>query len=237
MKNDVTQAVLKELEIHGFQGRIEPRGKHQAIVWDQGGKSRFYICPVTPSDVRSWVNARGDVRRMLREPAEDLSNVIFLPQVHVDGECALTNSRHVADAFDKRHDHVLRDVDNLMKTLDSPELGSRMFRLSMVEDASGISRRSFEITKQGFMLLAMGFTGSKAIRFKLAFIDAFEALERAALTVGLSSALAISDARIAKLEGEIEAVADLILEAPAPSVVRKGTFIRPSVMRKLRRMA
>jgi Rha family phage regulatory protein len=231
---------MTELEANGLHGRLEHRSKHLAIVWEQAGKSHQYICPATPSDVRARINARGDIRRIIRgissgEP--DTSNVILLPQLRVEGDAALTNSRHVAEAFDKRHDHVVRDIDNLLKSLDSPELGGRLFRQAMVPDGSGIDRRTFDMTKQGFMLLAMGFTGSKAIRFKLSFIDAFEALERVVLTGGMSDALANAAGRIAKLEGEIEAVTDLLLEAPAPAPARKAQIIRPSLMRKLRRMA
>lgn len=238
MRNEVTDAVMRELEAHGLHGSIEHRGKHQAVVWEQDGKRRSYICPLTPSDVRAWINARGDVRRMLREaPEADQGNVVFLPQVHIDGESALTNSRHVAEAFDKAHHHVMRDVDNLMKNIDYPELAGRLFRVVMFQDGSGIARRSFDMTKQGFMLLAMGFTGAKAIRFKLAFIDAFEALERAALAGSSGAALALAESRIAKLEGEIGAVADLLLEMPSQAPQRKAQTIRPSLMRKLRRMA
>jgi Rha family phage regulatory protein len=64
------------------------------------------------------------------------------------------NRRDVADFFEKRHDHVLRDIDNLLKSLDSPKLGSAFTETTRV-DGQGISRRAYNMTRDGFTLLAM----------------------------------------------------------------------------------
>ena len=104
-----------------------------------------------------------------------------LPIVRNSGGRVVASSRDVADFFGKRHDHVIRDVDNLLKSLDSPNLGSAQaaFREVYEPDGQGIDRRSYDMTRDGFTLLAMGFTGQKALQFKLAYIDAFNRMEAA----------------------------------------------------------
>lgn len=52
------------------------------------------------------------------------------------------------------------------------------FRLSEYTDAKGEQRKQYIITKDGFALLAMGFTGAKALQFKIAYINAFNRMER-----------------------------------------------------------
>jgi Rha family phage regulatory protein len=81
----------------------------------------------------------------------------------------------VAENFEKEHKHVLRDIDNLKK--DVPNFGL-MFYETELPDAYGRLQRAYYITKKGFQLLAMGFTGKKAIEWKLRYIDAFEAMEK-----------------------------------------------------------
>jgi Rha family phage regulatory protein len=89
---------------------------------------------------------------------------LLLLRVRDDGSVALVNSRDVAEAFDKRHDHVLRDIDAI---LTSPNLGASWFRSGDYLDAKGEARRSFDLTRQGFTLLVMGWTGERAMAFKI----------------------------------------------------------------------
>lgn len=96
-----------------------------------------------------------------------------------DGE-VFANSRDVAAFFDKRHHHVLDAIDGLLK--QEPSLRLTSFRETVVDrpNPSGgtpIQSRAFEMTRDGFTLLAMGFTGSKALKWKLRYIEAFNALE------------------------------------------------------------
>ena len=70
----------------------------------------------------------------------------------------VTDSRTVADVFDKRHDHVLRDIDKMRK--DLPNFGE-MFAEAKEPDSYGRDRRVFFLNRDGFTLLAMGFTGTK----------------------------------------------------------------------------
>ena len=89
----------------------------------------------------------------------------------------VTNSRIVASYFGKRHDHVLRDIDDLISTAPSiaPNFGAIELETKV---GFGVRRDSaFDMTKDGFTLLAMGFTGPKALRFKIDYIQRFNEME------------------------------------------------------------
>lgn len=88
---------------------------------------------------------------------------------------AVTTSLQVAQNFEKRHDNVLRDIENLHKDVLNFE---EMFIESTELDSYGRDRRIYYMNRDGFSLLAMGFTGKKALQFKLKYIDAFNQMEK-----------------------------------------------------------
>ncbi len=94
-----------------------------------------------------------------------------------------TTSTDIACHFGKRHDLVLRDVRNILAQLPTDRALNFVETFTEVPGPNGAVRRSpaYRITRDGFTLLAMGFTGTKALGFKLAYIDAFNKLQ-AALT-------------------------------------------------------
>ncbi|HDS1203082.1 TPA: Rha family transcriptional regulator [Shewanella algae] len=82
----------------------------------------------------------------------------------------ITTSINVAEAFGKRHDDVLRKI----KVLDcSDNFNARNFTGVEYLDAKGEKRPMWQMTKDGFMFLVMGFTGKKAAAIKEAYINAF----------------------------------------------------------------
>lgn len=87
---------------------------------------------------------------------------------------AVTTSLQVAKVFDKRHDHILRDIDDIKK--DVPNFGE-MFTETTELDSYGRDRRIYDMNRDGFSLLAMGFNGKKALQFKLKYINAFNQME------------------------------------------------------------
>ena len=112
--------------------------------------------------------------------------------LRLDGSVALVNSRDVAEAFGKQHAHVLRDIDALLAgaggaskaakgghpNLDglSNQAVSDWFRLVLAwHEEAQRETRSFDLTRDGFTLLVMGWTGERAMRFKVAYIQAFNA--------------------------------------------------------------
>ncbi|EOD0050629.1 Rha family transcriptional regulator [Escherichia coli] len=97
----------------------------------------------------------------------------------VDGQ-AVTSSLAVADFFSKRHDDVLKTI----RILDcSPEFCARNFAETsiLVRQPNGGTRKlpCYQITRDGFAFLAMGFTGKRAAQFKEAYINAFNQMEQA----------------------------------------------------------
>lgn len=90
--------------------------------------------------------------------------------VAFDGEKLTTDSRIIAKAFNKAHKTVLRAYDNLQC---SDEFKRHNYVPSEYADERGKIQRCVSITKDGFVMLAMGFTGTRAIEFKEAYIAAF----------------------------------------------------------------
>lgn len=97
------------------------------------------------------------------------------PVVFVKGGEVFATSRDVAAFFDKNHFDVLKAIRNLIAA--EPELGLRNFASFKISDLTGESTSHYEMDRDGFTLLAMGFTGSKALKWKLRYIEAFKALE------------------------------------------------------------
>ncbi|MBF7122695.1 Rha family transcriptional regulator [Pediococcus pentosaceus] len=89
---------------------------------------------------------------------------------------AVTTSLQVAEVFGKEHKNVLRDINNL--NLDRLNF-EQMFMESTEPDLYGRDRRIYYMNRDGFTLLAMGFTGKKALDFKLKYIEAFNNMEKA----------------------------------------------------------
>ena len=88
---------------------------------------------------------------------------------------AVTTSLKVAEIFEKEHRVVMKSIRNLTAQNYAVK---KMF----VEDSYLNSRNQqqpmYYMNRDGFTLLAMGFTGSKAMEFKLKYIDAFNKMEK-----------------------------------------------------------
>ncbi|MDT7020111.1 phage regulatory protein/antirepressor Ant [Levilactobacillus namurensis] len=87
---------------------------------------------------------------------------------------AVTSSLKVAETFGKNHRDVLRAIDDLKDVRNF----AQMFSETNLPDSYGRNRRGYYLNRDGFTLLAMGFTGSKALQFKLQYIDAFNKMEQ-----------------------------------------------------------
>lgn len=97
----------------------------------------------------------------------------------LDGKIPAVSSIDVARHFSKKHCHVLRDINNIMQVLPPAFIESN-FGLNEYKDKAGRTLPSYLLTREAFSLLVMGLTGKAAIRWKLAYIEAFKALERQA---------------------------------------------------------
>lgn len=87
----------------------------------------------------------------------------------------LTDSLRIAEKFGKKHFHVTDSIKNL---LNSHEKSCQCFVLSSYIDDSGKSNPMYVMNRDGFMILTMGFSGSRALDFKFEFIEAFNQMEQ-----------------------------------------------------------
>ena len=99
-----------------------------------------------------------------------------VPSVSLHDGRPATTSREVAHYFRKRHDNVVRDIRSIMDNCPE-EFTALNFEVSNYLDQTGRSLPMYIIFRDGFTLLAMGYTGPEAMRFKLAYIEAFNRME------------------------------------------------------------
>lgn len=101
-----------------------------------------------------------------------------------------TDSLTVAKIFHKRHADVLRKIDEMMTQVPDSFI-QRHFALNetAVKVGFGVKmRKVWHLTKNGFMLLVMGFTGKEAMALKMAYLEEFDRM-RAQLNQANSTVL------------------------------------------------
>ena len=102
------------------------------------------------------------------------------PELVVHDGIITTSSLQVAHFFGKRHTHVLRAIKNLLAEMPegyAPNFGLMQTDVDLGNGGTTRKTPAYRMTREGFMLLAMGFTGKEALRWKLAFIAAFNRME------------------------------------------------------------
>lgn len=110
-------------------------------------------------------------------------SINFQNFVQIQNSQIVTTSEFVAQAFDKQHKHVLEKIEQISKEIKASFFEPN-FRLKAKQVKTGFGYRetkSYELTKDGFMLLVMGFTGKQAMAIKIAYIEAFNAMSEAIL--------------------------------------------------------
>ena len=86
----------------------------------------------------------------------------------------LTDSLLVAEKFRKKHKNVIQKIEDLMIIDDYNGLN---FQPVEYTDLKGENRKMYQMDRKSFAVLAMGFTGKKALQWKIKFVGAFEAME------------------------------------------------------------
>ena len=89
-------------------------------------------------------------------------------------EKLITTSLQVAEVFEKEHARVLRDIRELSC---SEDFRNGNFAESSYINSQNKKQPMYQITKDGFVLLVMGYTGEKAMKFKEDYIKAFNKME------------------------------------------------------------
>ncbi|MCW1346933.1 Rha family transcriptional regulator, partial [Campylobacter jejuni] len=85
-----------------------------------------------------------------------------------------TTSLSVAEVFNKNHKNIIRKINEFPKD----NFTKLNFELSKYIDSTGRILPCYKITRDGFSLLVMGFTGEKAYKWKIEFIKAFNEMEK-----------------------------------------------------------
>jgi Rha family phage regulatory protein len=95
-------------------------------------------------------------------------------------DTARVNSLYVAQFFEKEHFHVLRDIAKITDTNSglSKEFAASNFEPSYYKDSTGRKLPCYMMTRDGFTILVMGYTGKKAMRFKELYIRRFNEMEQ-----------------------------------------------------------
>ena len=114
-----------------------------------------------------------------------IANTDINELVQVDNEQVVTESRKVAETFGKEHSKVIRSIENIITEAknglsdNSAENSVQsFFYQSEYKDGSGKSNKMYLMNRDGFSLLVMGFTGAKAMQWKIKYIEAFNAMEK-----------------------------------------------------------
>ena len=92
-------------------------------------------------------------------------------------EITAVSSLDVAETFEKNHRDVMESIRNIEMNISRAEF-SALFYLDSYKASNGKSNPMYLMTRDGFTLLVMGYTGGKAMQFKLAYIKQFNAMER-----------------------------------------------------------
>lgn len=162
---------------------------------------------------------------------------------------ATVSSLEVAKDFEKRHDHVIRDLETLMARMSqSPQNGGdsqsaqnsadshdpkNYFIPGSYHDSKNRKQPMYFLTRDGFQLLAMGFTGDCALQWKLKYIEAFDKMEsviRKAIQEKPPSALTALEQTLEVLKSfdarmtAIEAKTDRLAEAVKPDWLSAAKF-------------
>ncbi len=139
-----------------------------------------------------------------------MTNLATLPSkaVEISGSRTFTTSLMVADVFGKQHKNVLRDIDELDCSHDFHRLNFEpMVRREEIGSGALREFRFFEMTKDGFTFLVMGYTGTKAAQFKEAYINRFNEMASRAVNVSSSQSLDFIAERLERIERAVSALA------------------------------
>lgn len=111
------------------------------------------------------------------------------PLVEIRNQQAVTSSLLVCEKFGKRHDNVMRDIENIIGGLlkiEDTHPTEMFFLESYINEQNGQKYLQYLMNRDGFSLLVMGFTGKKALEWKLKYIEAFNQMEEKLKTPKLS---------------------------------------------------
>lgn len=97
--------------------------------------------------------------------------------VEIRNNQVVVSSRQVAEKFGKEHRTVLRSLSTKLCGANKDRLSQHFYK-DTYKDSTGKSNTIYYMDRDGFSFLVMGFTGEKADKWKLDFIEAFNTMEK-----------------------------------------------------------
>jgi Rha family phage regulatory protein len=119
------------------------------------------------------ISSAGTVETDAEPELETIDN----PIVHVDGMRVYATTMDIAAYFQKRHDNVLAAVREIIAL--QADFGALNFKGTSYLDCQGKERPAYEITKAGFAVVVGGFSGAKALEFRVRYVQRYEEMEEA----------------------------------------------------------
>ncbi|UMT13219.1 Rha family phage regulatory protein [Escherichia coli] len=171
MAHNRAQAVflcVKHSHIQIMVGRAgQPQGWPGSVMTGSANPVRLTTHEISTSG--------GELMKFIMEAAIMATTpTLSHPDVTIKNGRAVTTSVAIAEFFGKRHERVLDKIRNLDC---SSNFNEHNFVSVTYTDAKGEKRPMYQITKNGFVFLVMGFTGKKAAAFKEAYIAEFDRME------------------------------------------------------------
>jgi Rha family phage regulatory protein len=237
MSNDCLEVALTELAAVGIVPEVSYGGKHIKLRWHHNGDLRQHTVSVTASDWRAPLGVKTQIRGTLKEDGligdNDNALVVDKPTLALRNGTGMASSLAVAKHFSKAHKDVLRAIDRILEDVGD-EFGGRNFAPTSYVTDQNKEHRCFDLTRDGFVLLAMGFTGDAAMSWKVKYIEAFNAMEAELRKAAeLSSLPAGFASRLAQVEADLKALIDLSLGKEAgPGFVYVKAHRRRSASRR-----
>ena len=133
----------------------------------------------------------------------------------------VTTSEKIAEVFNKQHKNVIRAINKLVGDLSDVQDANRLiFEPIAYVDVRGRQQKQYMITRDGFTLLAMGFTGKKALEWKIKYIQAFNAMEAKLKNVYACGEVSVREHMRSKPSGKKEIVLSEKAKAEIGGIVK-----------------
>ena len=102
---------------------------------------------------------------------KDQENIMEL--IKIEQGQPVTTSLKVAEVFNKQHKHVIEKIEQIEQDGGKDDFHRSNFRLNYYKDTLNRRKKIYEMTKDGFYMLVMGYNGKRALQFKKQYIKAF----------------------------------------------------------------
>jgi Rha family phage regulatory protein len=143
-------------------------------------------------------------------------------QLVKNGDRFLVSSKEIAAKFGKKHYHVLEAYRNLITEIQDADFIESNFRCNVVSTLRGEETTEVLFSRDGFVMLVMGFTGAAAVHWRIRFLAAFNSMEQA-----LAEEMPRLQNRVRELETQIHSNQRMLSEAKRPHK-NKNTVLVPT---------